>query len=85
VETALGRVSYERSELVEKNRKFARSLFVVDDVKAGEAITAANVRSIRPGFGLHPRYYDTVLGKTFTRDIVRGTPLSADHIAGFSA
>jgi pseudaminic acid synthase len=84
VETALGRVSYERSELVEKNRKFARSLFVVDDVKAGEAITAANVRSIRPGFGLHPRYYDTVLGKTFTRDIVRGTPLSADHIAGFS-
>jgi pseudaminic acid synthase len=85
VETALGRVSYERSELVEKNRKFARSLFVVQDVKAGDVITPDNVRSIRPGFGLHPRHYDTVLGKTFTRDIERGTPLAAEHIAGFSA
>lgn len=85
VETALGRVSYERSELVEKNRKFARSLFVVQDVKAGDTLTPDNVRSIRPGFGLHPRHYDTVLGKTFTRDIERGTPLAAEHIAGFSA
>ncbi len=55
---------------------FRRSLFVVEDVKQGEAFTAANVRSIRPGHGLHTRYFGEVMGKRATREIKRGTPLS---------
>lgn len=54
----------------------ARSLYIVKDVKAGEKLTAENVRSIRPGVGLHPRYYDDVLGKSAARDLEFGTALS---------
>lgn len=75
-EKLIGNVSYDISEKVKKNRKFARSLFVVEDIKAGEEITEKNVRSIRPGYGLHPKYYKEVLGKTFTSDTIKGTPLS---------
>jgi pseudaminic acid synthase len=77
-ELALGTVSYELAEKVQKNRKFARSLFVVEDIKAGEALTEKNIRSIRPGYGLPPKYYKTILGKKATKDIERGTPLQAD-------
>ncbi|WP_417871539.1 pseudaminic acid synthase [Winogradskyella sp.] len=77
-EKLLGKVSYEISEKVRKNRKFARSLFVVDDVKAGDRITKDNIRSIRPGYGLHPKYYNDILGKSFLIDIEKGTPLSKD-------
>ena len=59
---------------------FRRSLFVVEDVKQGEMFTAANVRSIRPGYGLHTRHLDEVLGKRSARDIERGTPLSWDLV-----
>lgn len=79
-EKALGKVSYELSAKVEKNRKFARSLFVVADMKAGEVFTADNVRSIRPGYGLHPKYYQQIIGKQATVDILRGTPLASTHI-----
>ena len=75
-EKLLGTVSYEVSEKVQKNKKFARSLFVVENVKQGDIITEQNVRSIRPGYGLHPKFFDDVLGKTFTVDVERGTPLS---------
>ena len=75
-EKLLGTVSYEVSKKVEKNRKFARSLFVVEDVKKGESVTSKNVRSIRPGYGLHPKHYDEVMTKTFSQDINRGEPLS---------
>ena len=75
-EKLLGIVSYEISEKVKNNRKFARSLFVVKDVKVGEIITSDNVRSIRPGYGLHPKHYYDILGKSFSKDIKRGTPLS---------
>ncbi|MHA7829961.1 MAG: pseudaminic acid synthase [Flagellimonas sp.] len=74
-ERLLGTVSYEISEKVKKNRKFARSLFLVSDVKAGERITENNVKSIRPGYGMHPKYLNKILGKTFSQDIERGTPL----------
>ncbi|MDO5978846.1 pseudaminic acid synthase [Flavivirga spongiicola] len=79
-EKLLGKVSYEVSNKVKKNRKFARSLYVVSDVKAGEVITKENVRSIRPGFGLHPKYYIELLGKTFNQEAFRGTPLSIEMI-----
>lgn len=74
-EKLLGKVSYEISEKVQKNRKFARSLFIVKNIKAGDIVTEDNVRSIRPGYGMHPKYYQEVLGKKFIRDINKGTPL----------
>jgi pseudaminic acid synthase len=82
-EKLLGTVSYEVSEKVKKNRKFARSLFVVKDVKAGEIITPDNVRSIRPGYGLHPKYYNKILGKSFSNNIIKGTPLNSQSIENF--
>ena len=76
VEKALGSVNYQLSLKVEKSRVFARSLFIVKDVKADEIITEENVRSIRPGNGLHPRYYNEILGKKFRKDFKLGTPIS---------
>jgi pseudaminic acid synthase len=75
IEKALGKVSYKLSEKVKKNKQFARSLFVVKDIKKGEILTEDNVRSIRPGYGLHPEFYYKILGKKAKRDIKRGTPL----------
>jgi pseudaminic acid synthase len=81
VEKALGTVSYELTESQKKSLVFRRSLFVVQDVKAGEKFGKQNVRSIRPGHGLHPRYFDHVLGKVAAKDIERGTPLNWDLVA----
>ena len=75
-ERALGEVHYGVSPDEAKSRVFRRSLFVVEDVKAGERFTPANVRSIRPGHGLHPRHLDEVLGRVATEDLARGTPLA---------
>lgn len=80
VEKALGDVSYELSDKSMKSREFSRSLFVVKDVKEGEIFTEENVRSIRPGFGLHPKYYNYILGKKAAKDIDKGTPLNWDLI-----
>lgn len=80
VESALGKVSYTRTPDDTKNVIFRRSLFVVEDVKQGESFTPQNVRSIRPGYGLHTRYLDDVLGRRASRDIQRGTPLSWDLV-----
>jgi pseudaminic acid synthase len=66
----------------EESRRFRRSLFVVHDVAAGEILTAQSVRSIRPAGGLHPRYFDMVLGRRTVHGIARGTPLSWDLIEG---
>jgi len=75
VEKALGKITYELSPGVEKSKKFARSLFIVKPVKAGEAVTENNIKSIRPGYGLHPKFYKQVIGKTFIQDFEKGTPL----------
>jgi N-acetylneuraminate synthase len=79
-EKALGEVHFGLSGKEESSRVFRRSLFVVQDVKRGETFTAANVRSIRPGYGLHTRHLNEVLGKQAGRDIERGTPLSWDLV-----
>lgn len=79
-EKMMGVATYELSEKVIKNKKFARSLFVVKDVKAGDKVTKENIRSIRPGYGLHPKHYEEVLNKTFVIDINKGEPLSFDQI-----
>ncbi|WP_368166434.1 pseudaminic acid synthase [Aeromonas sp. R4-1] len=74
--SALGSVNYTRTEAEKGNVKFRRSLYVVQDIKAGEKITTHNVRSIRPGFGLQPKYLEQVLGQTVKIDVFKGTPLS---------
>lgn len=80
VEKALGEVSYDLTEKMKKSRKFSRSLFVVKDIKAGETFTEENVRSIRPGYGLPPKYYDVILGKKVKTDIKKGSPLTWELI-----
>lgn len=79
-EKALGEVCFGPSAAEESSRVFRRSLFVVQDVKCGETFTPANVRSIRPGHGLHTRHLGEVLGKRAVRDIERGTPLTWDLV-----
>lgn len=74
-ELALGRVSYELSEKVAASRKFGRSLFACEDIKAGEAFTSNNVRSVRPSDGLAPKHYEEVLASRARCDIAKGTPL----------
>jgi pseudaminic acid synthase len=81
VEKAVGEVSYTLSEQVVRNRAFSRSLFISRDVKAGEVFTPDNVRSIRPGHGLHPRHLPEVLGQRASADLTKGTPLSWSCIA----
>ncbi len=76
VEKALGSVSYELTDNIKRSREFARSLFVVKDIQAGEIFTEENVRSIRPGYGLPPKYLKKVLGKKAKIYIKKGTPLS---------
>ena len=80
VEKALGEAHYGLSPAEEASRVFRRSLFITADVKAGEALTPGNVRSIRPGHGLHPRHFEEVLGCRATRDIKRGTPLAWEMV-----
>jgi len=82
---AMGTAEYALTESEEASRIFRRSLFAVEAIGQGEAFTASNVRSIRPGYGLAPKYYREVLGKTAAHDIPRGTPLSAGDITGFDA
>ena len=76
-EKALGKVDYTVNK---NNRKFARSLYVVKDIKKGEKFTAENIRSIRPSNGLHPKYYENILGKTANCDLKFGTPLKKEYI-----
>ncbi|MCC7564556.1 MAG: pseudaminic acid synthase [Methanobacterium sp.] len=80
LETAMGKVSYELDDSTRSSRDFSRSLFVVKDVEEGDQISQENVRSIRPGFGLHPKYLGEILGKKFSQNLKKGTPLNWDHI-----
>jgi N-acetylneuraminate synthase len=77
---ALGTVRYGAGAEEAAGRRFRRSLFAVEDIAAGEPLTARNVRAIRPGDGLHPRYFETILGRTARVDITRGTPLDWSHV-----
>ncbi|HKV41455.1 MAG TPA: pseudaminic acid synthase [Blastocatellia bacterium] len=81
VEKALGCVSYKVTPSEESSTVFRRSLFVVKDIKAGEVLSTENVRSIRPGYGLAPRHLVEILGRTATRNLHAGTPLSWDVIS----
>ena len=72
---ALGHVAYGPTEAEKKSIVFRRSLYIVQDLKAGDVLTKDNVRAIRPGLGLPTKYLDVMLGKTVKRDVVLGTAL----------
>lgn len=78
---AIGQVNYERTEAEKGNVKFRRSLYVVKDIKAGEVFTSDNVRSIRPGFGIAPKFLEDVLGKKALKAIQKGSALRADFFS----
>ena len=80
VEQALGKVTYDLTEKTKKTREHCKSLFVVKNVKKGDVINKKNVRSIRPGFGMHPKYYEEILGKKFIKELKKGTPLTKEVI-----
>ena len=75
---ALGRVSYGPTVAEKKSIQFRRSLYIVQDIKAGEVLTRENVRAIRPGFGLPTKYLELVLGKTIKHNVKHGTALVMD-------
>lgn len=79
-EKAIGVVSYDLTYEQKKEREHARSIFVVDDIKEGEKFSEKNIRSIRPGFGMHTKYYEDVIGKKARKNIKRGTPLSWEMV-----
>lgn len=76
VESSIGKPNYAITKKEEKSKIFRRSLFVVKDIKKGEKFSKDNIRSIRPGYGLQTRYFDSVLGKAASCNIEKGTPLA---------
>lgn len=81
-ENAIGKVEYSMTKKKQNSRKFARSLFISADIKKGEQFTNKNVRSVRPNDGLHPKYYEDIIGKTASEDLLSGVPLKESHIVG---
>ena len=77
---AIGTVSYERTSAEEKSIMFRRSVFIVENVAAGEVLNEKNIRIIRPGYGLAPKYFEKCLGKRASKALRRGTPLSWEMI-----
>jgi pseudaminic acid synthase len=82
-EKAKGQINYSLTPKQRSGREFSRSLYVIKDLHAGDAISEENVRSIRPGFGLHPKYHAQILGKRVKRNLDRGTALKLEYIEGY--
>lgn len=80
-EAAIGSVSYELTDKMKSGRDFCRSLYVAEEMKAGEVITEKNVRSVRPGFGLHPKYLKDILGKKVNQDLEKGTRFALEFVS----
>lgn len=80
VEKALGDVVYPTDPSQISGRQFSRSLYVAEDIKAGEIITEQNVRSVRPGFGLHPKYLNEILGHSVNQDLKKGERIKLKYI-----
>ena len=79
-ELIMGKPDYKISKSKNKSREFSRSLFIVKDVKKGEIISNENIRSIRPGFGLHPKELKNLIGRKFSTNQEKGTPLGWNMI-----
>jgi pseudaminic acid synthase len=78
--SAMGSINYAKKASEAGSTKYRRSLYFVADLKAGEKISADNIKSIRPGMGLAPKYYDSVIGKKVLIDVTRGTPVQLDQL-----
>jgi len=78
--SALGTVNYQKKSSEQANLKFRRSLYVVRDIAPGELLTEQNIKSIRPGYGLEPKHFDSMLNKKAKCSLKAGTPLSFDHV-----
>jgi pseudaminic acid synthase len=78
--SALGRAGFERNQVEEASKRYRRSVYFVRDVKAGQKITEADIRRIRPGYGLPPKHYDALLGRTLRKDVTRGTAVRWEHV-----
>lgn len=79
-EAAIGTVSYELTGKMKAGRTFSRSLYVAEDMKVGDVITEKNVRSVRPGYGLHPKYLPEILGKKVNRDLGKGDRIKITYL-----
>lgn len=79
-EAAMGKVDYSLTEKMKNSRTASRSLYVAEDIKAGDIITEQNVRSVRPGFGLHPKYLPEIIGKRVNRDLKIGDRMQLEYI-----
>ena len=79
--SALGEVGYEKKESEKENIKYRRSIYVVEDMDPGDIINKENIRRIRPGFGIAPKYFDRVIGRSINRKIIKGQPLKWDFIS----
>ena len=79
-EKASGLVDYTLTEKQAKGRDFSRSLYIAENIKAGEIFTDKNLRSVRPGFGLHPKYYNEIIGKKSNQNLEKGTPMKLNYI-----
>lgn len=80
VEKAIGKVKYGPANQEMENKKFRKSIFAVNDIKAGDKLTEDNIKVIRPGYGLKPKYYNEILGKSARFDIKKGTPIKFEII-----
>lgn len=81
VEKAIGEVVYPRDLSKIKGREFSRSLYVAEDVKADDVVSERNVRSVRPGYGLHPKYLPEVIGKKFVKDHIKGERFAMEMVS----
>ena len=79
---AIGKVTYTLTEKQKKSRGRSRSLYVVEDIQEGEIFTVQNVKSIRPGYGLHTKYYEDILGKVAACNLKKGTAMKWDYLKG---
>ncbi len=79
-EKAIGSVDYNLTEKQQKGRDFSRSIYVTNDIKAGELLTENNIKSIRPGFGIHPKFYKEILGKKASKNLEKGDPMSFNSL-----
>ena len=78
---SLGKVDYERKNSERENAKFRRSLYFIKEMKSGDVVSADSIKSVRPGYGLSPKYYDQIIGKQLLHDVSYGTPVSWDHLS----
>jgi hypothetical protein len=82
-ELSIGDVSYNLTNKQKKGKDFARSLYIVEDIKKGEIFSLHNIKSIRPGFGLHPKYLNQIIGKRSTQALTKGSRLEKSNIENF--